>query len=64
MSIELIKNIPPLFSFLTLFIVVAGAGAGIIFKIKISRKSKDTSIKINKSIVNNNSIAGRDVTKN
>jgi hypothetical protein len=62
MSIELIKNIPPLFSFLTLSIVVAGAG--IIFKIKISRKSKDISIKIGKIRGNNNSIAGRDVTKN
>jgi hypothetical protein len=62
MSIELIKNIPPLFSFLTLSIVVAGAG--IIFKIKISRKSKDISIKVGKIRGNNNSIAGRDVTKN
>ncbi|MDA9818065.1 hypothetical protein N9C35_03400 [Flavobacteriaceae bacterium] len=47
---------------LVVFLVLAGS-AGVV-KLVISRKSEDVSIKIGKIKGNNNSIAGRDVSKN
>ena len=44
-------------------LLVLGGSAGIV-KVILLRKSKDISIKVGKIKGNNNSIAGRDVTKN